>query len=272
MKETIFLKLGGSLITDKDAAHTALIPQIDNIATQLKQFINQNSQTQLLLGHGSGSFAHIPARRYHTRQGVKTKEEWQGFAEVWFEARSLNQILIERLHQSGLPVVSFPLSASAISCNGQISDWNIAPIQNALTHGLVPVVYGDVIFDDPLGGTIFSTEELFIYLVPLFNPTRILLAGLEDGVWQDYPNCTSIIPEITPQSYDTIKSAIFGSASVDVTGGMASKVSSMLQLITLNPTLQVNIFSGKGPQAIYQALIGETLGTVLKGDRSGGNV
>jgi isopentenyl phosphate kinase len=62
MPETIFLKLGGSLITNKDQAHTALIDQIDAIGKQIKQYCQENPENRLLLGHGSGSFGHVAAR------------------------------------------------------------------------------------------------------------------------------------------------------------------------------------------------------------------
>ena len=266
MNETYFLKLGGSLITDKDQAQTALLPQIDLIANQISHFIQAFPEVRLLIGHGSGSFGHVAADRSHTREGVKTKEQWQGFTDVWAAARALNQIFLEGLEKCGLPVIGFPPSASVVARNGIPVDWNIRPIQAALDHHLLPVVYGDVVFDEAIGGTILSTEELFAGLVPGLKPNHIFLAGLEAGVWQDFPACTKLIPEITPCTYSAIAKNIFKSASVDVTGGMASKVSSMLALVQENPDLQVTIFSGKGDNSIFETLSGHPAGTVLKSD------
>ena len=65
---------------------------------------------------------------------------------------------------------------------------------------MIPLVNGDTIFDDQRGGTILSTEDLFIYLARQLHPERILLAGLEEGVWADYPACTQLIGEITPRN------------------------------------------------------------------------
>jgi isopentenyl phosphate kinase len=270
MAQTCFLKLGGSLITDKDQAQTALLPQIDAIAAQIAEFIHTHPETRLLIGHGSGSFGHVAASRYHTRDGVHTSAEWIGFSEVWLAARALNQIFLERAEKIGLPVISFPLSAGTVTHHGSPIDWNSAPIQAALEHHLLPIVYGDVAFDDQLGATIVSTEEQFAALVPSLKPQRILLAGLEDGVWSDFPTCTTLIPEITPASYPSLTARIFGSASTDVTGGMASKVKSMLSLIQQYPQLQVQIFSGKTDGAIYQALKGDPIGTLLRSDIQGG--
>lgn len=269
MSQTSFLKLGGSLITDKNHAQTALIAQIDKIAVQIDRFIQSNPDHRLLIGHGSGSFGHSAASRWYTRDGVRTLEEWRGFVEVWFAARALNQIVLERFIHAGLPVISFPLSASAVTHNADPRQWNSRPIQEALDHHLLPIIYGDVVLDDSLGGTILSTEEQFSALVPQIHPQKIFLAGLDEGVFSDFPSNTTLISDITPASYTDLSTKIFGSASVDVTGGMASKVSSMLALIKKYPGLQVRIFSGKNEGNIYRALSGDPVGTLLKSDAQG---
>ena len=266
MSETIFIKLGGSLITDKDKPQTALLSQIDETALQLKEFISSQPETHLLIGHGSGSFGHVAASRFQTRSGVHTTEQWQGFAQVWHAAHLLNQIVVERFAAAGIPVISFPLSAAAITEDKKVKVWNTRPIQKALENHLLPVVFGDVVLDEKMGGTILSTEEQFAALTPLFHPDRILLAGLEPGVWQDFPACTTLLSTITPGTYPLIASHISSSASVDVTGGMATKVKDMLCLIDKNPQLRIQIFSGKGLQAVLNALLDEKVGTVLRAD------
>lgn len=264
MAETIFLKLGGSLITNKDQAHTALTAEMDAIGAQILRFRQDFPDVRLLVGHGSGSFGHVAAKKYGTRNGVHSAEEWQGFLEVWREAHALDEILLEHFTQLGLPVLSFPLSAGALTRQGQVENWTIRPIQMALDNDLLPIIFGDVVFDEVLGGTILSTEEQMKHLAPTLLPTRILLAGLEEGVWQDFPACTRLIKTITTASYPQVRQLVFGSSSTDVTGGMASKVAEMMSLVVETPHLEVEIFSGKIPEAVYKALAGESMGTILR--------
>jgi isopentenyl phosphate kinase len=263
MSELIFLKLGGSLITEKDKAHTALLPQIDELAVQIKRYLKANPTGRLVVGHGSGSFGHQPAKKFDTRNGVRTEQEWRGFAEVWNEARALNQIVLERLHSQGLPVISFPFSSSGICDHQRVLIWKTSQIKDALLHGLLPVVYGDVAFDESLGGTIVSTEEQFEYLVQELHPKRVLLAGIEPGVWKDFPKCTTLLPELNREDYAALKKKISGSVSIDVTGGMASKVEIAFSMIQKEPGLKVQIFSAKEQGALLKALNGEKLGTLL---------
>ena len=257
----LFLKLGGSLITDKNSPSTALPERIVQLASEIAEFKTQNPHTRLVLGHGSGSFGHVAGKKYGTRQGVHTPEEWRGFAEVWRQAKNLNQIVANALHAAGLPAIVFPAVSSAAVEDGQITHWDVAPIQNALENGLLPVVHGDVAFDSVRGGTIVSTEDIFKYLAAHLHPEKVLIAGIEDGVWADYPACTRLIEHITPANLDEILPSLGGSAATDVTGGMSSKVREMLALAELVPGLEVNIFPALEPGSLLAALSGALTGT-----------
>ena len=259
-----FLKLGGSLITDKTRSHTARIDVLTRLAEEIAQVYKKNPNLKLVLGHGSGSFGHMPAKKYGTRLGVSTETEWRGFVEVWREAASLNHIVLGALSSAGLPAVAFPPSASVIASDGEVAIWDLEPMQAALKTNLLPVVYGDVVFDRVLGGTILSTEDLFGYLAPQLDPNCILLAGLEPGVWADYPICSRLIPEINIDNYGEVLPSLGGSAATDVTGGMASKVQQNFDLLKKVPGLEVKIFSGEEPGKLERALAGERVGTVLR--------
>jgi len=258
-----FLKLGGSLITDKDQPQKAHLDIIEGIAGEIKSAINQPNSSRLIVGHGSGSFGHIPAKEHKTRDGVSSPEEWRGFVDVWRQAYALNRIVVDAFIKAGLPAITFPPSACVLTQNHQVLSWNIEPLQKSLKAGLLPVVYGDVVFDQTIGGTILSTEELFGYLAKTLLPSRVLLAGLEPGVWLDFPDCTEIIKEITPHNWDAIKARIGGSASIDVTGGMYSKVFQSYQLAQDIPNLEVMIFSGQEPGIVERALLGYRFGTLI---------
>jgi isopentenyl phosphate kinase len=259
----VFLKLGGSLITDKSRPHVFRKEIMQRLAEEIQAMRLQYPDLQLVLGHGSGSFGHIPAAKYHTRDGVRTPEEWAGFLEVWREARSLNDLVMDCLQNAGVPAIPFSPVSAVTSQNHRIENWNISPLRQALDHCLVPVVYGDVIFDTATGGTIFSTEELFEYLALELKPSRILLAGIEGGVFKDFPNTTELIPEIQSREFGKIKGHLTGSADTDVTGGMLDKVSKMLDLIKKIPELEVIIFSGAESGVLNQAFSGVNPGTRL---------
>jgi isopentenyl phosphate kinase len=264
LMDLTFLKLGGSLITDKDTPRTPRRDVLARLAVEIAAAHATHPGMRLVLGHGSGSFGHNSARKHGTRQGVSGPRGWLGFAEVWREARALNQIVVETLSAAGLPVIAFPPSAALITHNGQVLRWDLEPMQAALDAGLIPLVNGDTVFDQQRGGTILSTEDLFFYLARQLHPRRILLAGLEEGVWRDFPACTQLIAAITPKYFADVAAQIGGSASVDVTGGMLEKVRSMLSLAETLPGFEAVIFSGVQPGMLQAVLLGKDAGTTIR--------
>lgn len=263
-----FLKLGGSLITEKSSPSTPRLDVLARLAGEIAAVLRENPQTRLILGHGSGSFGHVPAKKYGTRAGVTTQKEWLGFTEVWWQASALNRLVIESLQKAEIPALSFPVSAAGLGDGGQIANWEIGPLKAALAAGLLPVVYGDVVFDSQRGGTIFSTEDIFGFLAKELKPQRILLAGLESGVYADYPERKILLPEITPSNIRELAPALSGSASTDVTGGMASKVHQMLDLVEANPTIEVSIFSGVPTDNVKNTLVGAHYGSHIHNQES----
>jgi isopentenyl phosphate kinase len=275
MKELVFLKLGGSLITDKTQPYTPKLDVIEDVALQISTALRTQPDLRLVIGHGSGSFGHVAASEYHTRDGFfprpsplihrerdKTEDNyWKGFAEVWYQASSLNRFVMKALHKVNVPSIALPPSANVIASDGKVSIWETTSISMALAAGLVPMIYGDVTFDEIRGGTILSTEDLFSHLARALNPHHILLAGLESAVWEDFPARTRKVQVITPQTFSQISEGIGKAAGADVTGGMESKVTQMLELVKQDPELKIQIFSGAEPGNILRALTGETLGT-----------
>jgi isopentenyl phosphate kinase len=261
--ELVFLKLGGSLITDKLSPRTPRDALIQRIAGEISAARSDHPHLNLVLGHGSGSYGHHSAQKYGTREGVSTPGQWLGFAEVCHDARTLNHLVMDALWAASVPAIPFPPSASAFASGGRISSWDYAPLSAALRQGLVPVVYGDAAFDHLQGGTILSTEDLFVHLAGELKPERILLAGTDPGVWKDYPGNTSLISHLTPASFQELRKGIRGSGAPDVTGGMISKVEQMLGLVSNLPEIRIRIFSGEEAGSIQGALSGEELGTLL---------
>lgn len=257
----LFIKLGGSLITDKDQVESAKSDLILALLREIRQQLNLQPGVKVLLGHGSGSFGHHAARMYGTRLGVTTPAEWQGFQAVWLSARKLNQVVVSLSAQAGLPVISFPPSATALTSSHVVQHWELTPLRSVLAHGLVPLVYGDVVVDTSLGGTILSTEDLFVYLAKQLKPSRILLAGSQAGVFADFPANSQLIPVINRD--DDLSNILQGSASQDVTGGMFTKVHLMQALCQELPGLKVRIFSAQDPTNLSKAMQGKAVGTLI---------
>jgi isopentenyl phosphate kinase len=270
MSELVFVKLGGSVITDKAQAETARLEVIARLVAEIASALGQRSGLQVVLGHGSGSFGHMVAQRYGTRQRVQSAGEWRGFAEVAAVAARLNRIVMDALLAAGVPAWSLQPSASAQCRAGELISLAVDPVAQALAQGLVPLVYGDVALDEVQGGTIISTEQIFAYLARRLCPSRMILVGAVDGVFEGDPlrdPVTQLIPEISAANWQTVRAALGGSHATDVTGGMLAKVEEMVELACELPHLMVHIISGERGGALERALLqsaGAEEGTVIR--------
>lgn len=259
---TVFLKLGGSLITDKDVPEAARLDVVHRLSHEIAEAFKRDPGLRLVVGHGSGSFGHIVAAQHGTHAGAVTRDDWRGFAAVWASASRLTRIVIDSLIEAGLPAIALPPSASAVCHDGQLLTLATEPIERALSAGLLPLVRGDVAFDRLRGSTIISTERVLAYLAPVFKPSHVLLAGVEPGVFSDFPENNHLLEVLTPSRMNEIH--LGGARSIDVTGGMADKVGQAFALAQAVPGVEVRIFSGMQPGALQRALSGEPVGTLIR--------
>lgn len=258
-----FIKLGGSLITNKRESQSFHADVTRRLAREIASAKTLKPELQLLIGHGAGSFGHVVAHKHGTIRGVRTANQWLGFAEVAAVARRLNALVIETFYETELPIFGLQPSASAFCESGKLVQMDTKPISAALEHGLIPAIYGDVAIDSILGGTIISTETIFAYLAEKLRPNRILLVCDVEGVYDDRGK---VIKYITPANLEAIAPLLGGSKATDVTGGMESKVRQMVELAQHLPGLQIRIFSGNTPGLLEATLVGKAApGTLIYG-------
>ncbi len=267
MHELVFLKLGGSLITEKTRLEAARLGVLATVAAEIARALAAEPGLRLVLGHGSGSYGHFAAERYGIHRGHPA--DWRGYAETAAAAARLDRLVVDALLAAGVPAVALQPSASARTCDGQLRELAAWPVGELVSQRLVPVVYGDVALDETQGTSIISTEQIFAFLARRVLPQRILLAGEVDGVYsadpQRQPDARPI-SRLTPASWKEAASQLAGARGVDVTGGMHAKVSEMLALVQEVPGLEVSIFSGLEPGRVEAALRGRPGGTLLVAD------
>ncbi len=257
-RQLVFVKLGGSLITDKSLPYTARQEVIDRICGEIRQARDRRG-ISLLVGHGGGSFPHVSAARHRVDRGAVDPGSWQGFIEVHEDAARLNAIVCEAFARQRVPAATVQPSAVCVARSARIESWPTRPLELLLQARLVPVVYGDICLDEERGFSVISTEEIFRFLAPLLRPRRIILLGKVDGV---FDRQGAVIPRITRDNLPALRDALRASDGVaDVTGGMLHKVERSLE--TGVPTA---ILNGLQPGRLLQALLDDEVpGTTVKG-------
>jgi len=231
-KKIILIKLGGSLITDKNRPFTVKTSVIDELSRQIKEALEEDKNLQVIIGNGGGSFPHYPALKYKMSEGIKEEKQKFGFCLVQDAASRLNRIVVDFLLKHNLKAVSLNPSSMIITKKGKIKKFFSYPLFSMLNLGLIPVTYGDIVLDEEKGSHILSTEIILNFLALFlkkkgFKIEKIIHNGLTQGVLDEKGKT---IKKITLKNFYKIKKNFYKTLGFDVTGGMSHKVKESLYL------------------------------------------
>ncbi|MFZ3148710.1 MAG: isopentenyl phosphate kinase [Methanothrix sp.] len=243
---TRVLKIGGSILTDKNSELTARESEITRVAKEIALH-----PEDVVLVHGAGSFGHIPAKKY----GLPHEFNRQGLRVTHNSVAKLSEKVVEALSLAGvdcLPV--HPLSCLLLK-SGRIDRFFMEPVNEMLKNGIMPVLHGDVAMDATGKAAIVSGDQLVAYIAKALQAEIVAVGSNVDGVlFSGKP-----LPRITRKELSQVESAIGGSAGVDVTGGMRGKLLELLDLADLG--IDSMIFNAGIKGNIARALNGECVGT-----------
>ena len=258
----VFVKLGGSFITDKSVEESLDGPRITAAARMLKRAMDRRP-IRLVLGHGAGSYGHIHAVRYRAVDGVHPRHGWEGLHRIRESMARMNLLFIKHCNKGGLYPVTVSPFAVASAADGVVRHFDARNIKALLDRGQVPLIHGDVICDSKRGFTIASTEALLEALSRQVHFDRIVMVCKTDGVL-DSDGAT--IPLLRRGSVKNLTGVLGGSSSPDVTGGMLKKVEKLCALLRGGRAKSARILCcSKGAENLYAAVLGTGGGgTLLK--------
>lgn len=243
------LKLGGSLITDKSTPETVDFEQLSVAVSTLAT--HHDPGDDLVLVHGGGSFGHHYAAQYDLTQ-TEGRRDAVAVTDVHRAMGDLNDAVLAACHDQGIEAVPVrPLSVARRDSAGALA-FPTEPVETLLGEGFVPVVHGDVIGHVGRGATILSGDEIVVSLARALGADRVGLCSTVPGVL-DQDN--EVIEAI--QNFESVASVFEAGEETDVTGGMAGKVQSLLEL-----DAPASIF---GPAALGAFLESGEAGTVVRG-------
>lgn len=251
-KQLVLIKLGGSLITDKNKSFCARKQVISRLSREIKD--SSSGKFDLIIGHGSGSFGHIVASKYNTQNGITDKESIMGLSLVADAAIQIDRIMMQAFLKIKLPVISFAPASFLTAASQKLDQFLIKQIEIALRIGVIPVIYGDIILDEDMGCCIFSGERtldiLAKHLKDNYENVRIILCGDTNGV---YDENGKTISKINTRVFKKLASSIKGSGGTDVTGGMIHKVETSLKLAN-DLGIETLIINGLEPEKLKSVL------------------
>jgi len=261
VKPTI-LKIGGSVITDKNGELAARTEVINRLAEETQK-ADVNS---LIIVHGGGSFGHPTAQKYGIKEGLKHDAQKVGFAETHHVMTVLNGLVMDALVWHSIPAFSVAPSCCVVTENGRIKLCEDTALKTLLKMGFVPVLYGDAVFDEKLGFTVLSGDQIVAYLARKFGAGKIVIGVDTDGLYDADPKVAKnakLYTRLTLSELEEVKLKLCGSTGTDVTGGMLGKIVELVPAVEQG--ISVEIVNAAKSNRVYKALIGEKVeGTVIE--------
>lgn len=254
MREVTVIKIGGSVLTDKSKERTPKVREIERIAKE----IAHAGVKDLVIVHGAGSFGHPQAKRFDLEKPGKCNYHTVIPHEI---VKELNRTFIEKLVDSGFPVMPIHPLSCTISVEGRIEKMMIDQIILMLKNEIVPVVHGDVVMDKIWGRAILSGDQIVTHIARSLNAEIVGIGTDVDGIMDD----EGVVGIITPKTFCDMKKLLKGSKDVDVTGGMLSKANELIKLA--EDGIPSHIFNASKKGLIIDFLSGErSFGTIIRGD------
>jgi isopentenyl phosphate kinase len=256
------LKIGGSVITDKDGELAARTEVINRLSEEIQKAQVPN----LIIVHGGGSFGHPTAQKYGIKEGYKEEAQKVGFAETHHVMTVLNGLVMDSLVWHNIPAVSLAPSCCVVTENGRIKQFDDTILKTYLEANFVPVLYGDTTLDDKLGFTVLSGDQIIAHLARRFNAGKIVIGVDTDGLYDADPKTNknaNLYKHLSLEELKKIKNQLGKSTASDVTGGMLGKIAELIPAVEQG--IPVTIVNAAKPNRVYKALIGEPIeGTLIE--------
>ena len=249
----ILIKLGGSIITNKEKPLSPRRKTIENLAKGLKRI-----DEPMIIVHGGGSYGHYWSVKYDMHTQPK-KYDIRGVAIVKNSMVELNKIILDSFAKNRLSPYCLP-PTDFMTGNKPITK-KIKEIEKISKSGLIPVTFGDALWYGQNKTYILSGDKIMTHLAKILKPKLTIFALNEDGLYSDLKT-KKLIHELKGEK-PTISNNL-----MDVTGGMTRKVEEATKIAKMG--MNVFFVNGNKPQRIVKAVKnGKFEGTLFRGKRRG---
>jgi len=244
----ILIKLGGSIITNKEKPLSARRKTIDNILNQIKRI-----REPKILVHGGGSYGHYWSVKYdmHTKPA---KYDMRGVSIVKNSMIDLNKIILDSAVKNRINAYCLP-PTDFMNGNKPIKN-KILTINEIAKSGLTPVTYGDALWFGQKKSYILSGDAIMSMIGKILKPRLSIFILDVDGVYSNTKS-KKLIRDFKKEK------PIISKNKIDVTGGMTRKITEATNMSKSG--LKVFFVNGNKPKRILDAISGKKFeGTIFR--------
>lgn len=246
------VKIGGSLITHKDEYCRPNREVIRSYAKVIKEYWDE-LQGKLIIILGGGSYGNGVPLRYNIDD---SKNNWKHEDLLMMTTKMFEWMteVTTIFRSEGLPCYPFQGSSYISTDDGNLNTCFIKPIKDSLRLRLLPILSGDLTFDSSKRFVIFSSDKIPQVLNKEIDITRVVMLTNVDGIHYKH-NSSQIFKNVTRENYPIVLAETGSSKQQDVTGGMRTKVLSLIELAEQG--IMSVICNGKQPNNLIDSIFKE---------------
>ena len=255
----VILKLGGSLLTDKNKPFSI---REDIVKGSVRQIVD--AKEKLILVHGGGSFGHPLAKKYSIMNGIDSTIPNQvlGLTETHQSMNEFNSYLIKLFLENKYPVLSIQASSIFIKDSQEISASHMEVIETALDLNILPILYGDIILDKQGSFSIISGDQIILELcknLDKYTISKVIFTMETDGIYINDNESGDDCILATECYYDQLENLNLANLGqkIDVTGGIKGKINFIQKIC--NHDIPVQLINGLKEDYIFKSLKNEKL-------------
>ena len=246
-EDLIVLKLGGSLLTDKSTPYKLRENVIKAVAAEIKECVDLGLVNNLVIVHGVGSFGHPPVIKYNLHKGFRNKDQLISMSETQQIVNELRKAIAITFIEEGVPINLMHASSMIVGDKVRIIDHAFTSLEGFLSLGMVPLIGGDMMYDNRMGFSVCSGDQLAVVLSRALHAKQLLFATDVLGVFDKDPKSeehAQLLREININEIEQLLSETSETAKIDASGKMQGKLRSLISIKDLiQEGLEVVIFS-----------------------------
>ncbi|MFX1582937.1 MAG: isopentenyl phosphate kinase [Promethearchaeota archaeon] len=250
------IKLGGSLITDKNTPYTLRKEQLKRIAQEIAEVLGP-----CVIVHGVGSFGHVPVIERKLYEGFKEAAQLPDLSKTMVEVFQLRMAVTEALTKAGLFPVIFLPSNIFFMTEGEITGHFSGGFRQFLDLGMTVLIGGDMCADSQRGFSVCSGDKVVQLLSRLLSPNDVIFATDVAGIFTADPKLddkAELIPHISLAQIDKYEKMANQAATPDITKGMRGKLDEIKRFEPiLKAGAEVVILGMKEPGILRRYMDGE---------------
>jgi len=257
MPDLYIIKLGGSVITNKDGNKFEVKENtLKRIASEIKK-ASDEEKFSLVIVHGAGPFGHTNVKEFNLNNGIFSDKQKQGCKKTVKDCNFLDSKVVKALADQGIEAVAFDPNKFVKQDQKNVVEFPTKEIEDSLNQKKVPVLYGQMVPDKSLNYSVISGDTIIAFLAEKLGAKKVFLGTDVAGLYTTDPKKdknAEQIPLINKDNFENVLEKASEARTVDVTGGMKGKLEKLRQ--TLKGTTAL-IFNANETGSFYKALKGQ---------------